>query len=100
MIMMIKNLEFSHLYNSLGSASKVRHESRIMIDVVEIIRREITKKQGKHVNGMRGLDRRKRVLLKYSFVEVWGGFKGQKILIATPGKHQKKRGKATKKLFL
>ena len=62
---------------------------RIKIDVVKIIRREITNKEGKHVNGMTDLDG-KRVLLKYSFVEVCGGFKGQKILIATPGKHQKR----------
>ena len=62
---------------------------RIEIDVVEIIRREITNKEGKHVNGMTGLDGKKGITEIFFCGSMWR-FQGKKILIATPGKHQKR----------
>ena len=72
---------------------------RIKIDVVEIIRREITNKEGKHVNGMTGLDGKKGITEIFFCGSLWR-FQGTKNTDSDTRKTPKKRGKATKKLFL
>ena len=44
---------------------------RIKIDVVEIIRGEITNKEGKHVNGMTGLDGKKGITEIFFCGSLW-----------------------------
>ena len=72
---------------------------RIKIDVVEIIRREITNKEGKHVNGMTGLDGKKGITDIFFCGSMWR-FQGKKNTDSDTRKTPKKRGKAIKKLFL
>ena len=72
---------------------------RIKIDVVEIIRREITNKEGKHVNGMTGLDGKNGITEIFFCGSLWR-FQGTKNTDSDTRKTPKKRGKAIKKLFL
>ena len=73
---------------------------RIEMDVVEIIRREITtNKEGKHVHGMTGLDGKKGITEIFFCGSLWR-FQGTKNTDSDTRKTPKNRGKAIKKLFL